>query len=360
MTFSILLYLSTALTTAWLFQKAGEHENRNPWNAWLASAISLPSAVSGLRWGIGSDYFQYLDSFVLIRGGGVPRFSAEFGYVALNSLLATAGFGPRSVLVASAFVTMSFVAAALMARREIAPLGFGALTFMLLFYQSSFNNVRMMLAVAVVLYNFSNMENRRPGRYLAFGILAASFHLSALIMLPLYILYVRGFGEWSIGVRAGVYGLVILGSLNFDVAIEAFVAITGLSYYENYSQTADAAIGLPVWRVFLFVPLIVPGLLGYRECSKIDAYFRQYFSVLIIGVLITLLAYRDSSFVDRVGQYFLIASVFVVPVYFRALLAARNYAGAYVFFLYLVFYWVVYYVVLNSHQTMPYRSVLQF
>lgn len=360
MTISILLYLSTAVTTAFLFQRAGKREGLRPWNFWLLSAIGLPTVVSGLRWGIGSDYFQYLDAFVLIRGGGVPRFSVEFGFVGLNALLAFAGFGPRSILIASALVTMSFVAAALMARREIASPGFGALTFMLLFYQSSFNNVRMMLAVAIVLYNFTNIENRRLGRYVAFGILAASFHISALLVLPLYVLFVRGFGNWSIAARAGVYGLVILGSLNFDVVIEAFASITGLSYYENYSQAGGASLSLPLWRVVLFMPLVVPGLLGYRECRKVDSYFPRYFSVLTIGVLITLLAYRDSSFVDRFGQYFLVASVFVVPVYFRALRAARNYFGEYLLLLYLFLFWSIYYGTLNSHQTIPYRSVLQF
>lgn len=329
-------------------------------NPWLAAAIALPSAVSGLRWGIGSDYFQYLNAFVLIRDGGIPRFSAEFGFVALNAMLAAAGFGPRSILVASSLITMSFVAAALMSKRDVFPLGFGALAFMLLFYQSSFNTIRMMLAVSIVLYNFTNIEKRRPGRFAVFGILAASFHLSAWLMLPLYILLNHGPGRWGVLGRSGLYLTAIVASLNADSLIAGFVAVTGLSYYEGFSSALGTEIEFPLWRVLLFVPLIVPGVLGYRECIEVDRRYPDYFSILVIGVIVTLLAYRDLSFVDRVSQYFLATSVLVVPVYVQAFSRARNYFAVYLFTLYLAAFWVIYYIYLNSHETLPYRSIVSF
>lgn len=361
MTQTLFLYLSTAIVTAWLFQRAGNHESSKRWsNLWLAAAVALPTAVSGLRWGIGSDYFQYLDAFVLIREGGIPRFSAEFGFVALNSVLAVAGFGPRSILVVSALITVAFVAAALMARRDIMTLGFGALTFMLMFYQSGFNTVRMMLAVSVVLYNFINIERRRPVRYLIFGVLAASFHLSAWVMLPLYIPLSRGLGRWGTLGRVSAYAIAILASINIDSLIRIFVGISGLSYYEAFSSATSTDVEWQLWRVLLFVPLIIPGLISYRDCVEVDRRFPDYLSILVVGVIVTLLAYRDFSFVDRVGQYFLISAVLVVPVYVVAFRKAKNYFGIYILTLYLIGFWFVYYVLLNSHQTVPYRSILQF
>ena len=49
-----------------------------------------------------------------------------------------------------------------------------------------FNQFRQMMAVAICLYNYKNIKEKRLIRYMVLGIVACIMHSSAFIMLPMY------------------------------------------------------------------------------------------------------------------------------------------------------------------------------
>lgn len=353
---SIAVYLSVALVTSWLVHVAASGDPVTS-RVFAVSAVLLPAALAGLRKETGTDYNSYVDSFTLIAEGGVPRFSNEVGYVWLNSSLAQLGVGAQGVFFASSLITLSFVVKAILSHRQSIPAFYSMLTFMLLFYQSSFNMVRMMIATAIFVYNIENITARRPWRFVLLSLVAMLFHMSAAVTIPLYWLLARKniASRKSVLLASSVAFLVLAANID---EILAFVATpAGLPYYENYVGT-DSGREFPFWQVFLYAPLVLPGLIAFRRYSAENRGFAVHFSLLLFAVLLPFVTFQDVKYLDRVGWYFLAASIFVVPVYLRSESRRGNAAGASALLMYLFAYWFVYYFYLNSHGTFPYLSIL--
>lgn len=359
MVISVAIYLTVAVSTALLFQAAkrqSRHRLRSQLTVLLA--VLVPTLLSGFRWGIGTDYFSYLSAFSVLESGGAPRFSNDIGFIGLNHVLGRLGFDPQSIMFASAALMMTFVALAI--KDERAPAsdwGLSALVFMLLFYQSSFNIVRMMIAVAVVLYGYRSLEAHRPMRFLLFVGLATTFHASAIaaiFALPFGLLNsVKHSRTFSV-LLYGVSGVLIL---NAPLLIDSFVSITGLTFYSDYGEASGTAIDLPLWRLLLFMPLMLPGAIWFGQFASHDPRFRVYYPLLVVGILITFVSNVYETYLDRVGLYFLVSAVVVIPVYLRTFARRNRAIESYLVIVHLFVYWGIYYVVLNSHETFPYQSI---
>ena len=166
---TIVIYAITIITSCFAFYIAGEGQYKLTRKIGIFFAIGITVMIAGIRYSIGTDYFSYIHGFDQIKAGFNVRWAGlEFGFYYLNLLLAKIGFNAQSIMFACSLITMCFISKALIIKRDIISVGFGALVFMLLFYQSSFNMVRLMLAVSIFLYNISNIENRKLFKFLFF------------------------------------------------------------------------------------------------------------------------------------------------------------------------------------------------
>lgn len=358
---SIIIYLATILTTVCAFHVAGK--SRRKANRLIATyfAISIPVFLAGIRYATGTDYFSYIDEFERIRDGLESRISLEYGYIGLNILLSQLGLGAQSIMYAASLIMMCFVSKALLLRRRVIPVGVGALVFMLLFYQSSFNLMRMMIAVSIFLYNISNIENRKIFKFLLFTVLAASFHISALITAPLYWVFNSHLIEKSLLRKILLYGGVGLVIIYLNPILEWVVLafnFQSLSYYEKYIGVSDKSVSIAIKHVILYLPIIIPGAIMYKRCKKLDQNFHIYYYLVVIGVIITGLAVFKVTYIDRIANYFLIAAVMVVPVYMR-IFKKNNLILLYVGMIcYLFLYWIYIYFIINNHGTNPFQWIL--
>src|SRR5690606_15245298 len=65
----------------------------------------------------------------------------------------------------------------------------GMLIYMLFFYQSSLNLIRIMLAASISFYNIKNIEERKLVPFLLLSLVAISFHTTAIVVVPFYFLF---------------------------------------------------------------------------------------------------------------------------------------------------------------------------
>lgn len=144
--------------------------------------LFIPSAI---RYDVGTDYMTYYEWFRGIAIGVDTYF--EPGFLYLINLVNAAGLTPQWVFVASSFLILGAVFAATRRMSVIPWLSIFLFSATALYFVS-FNIMRQFIAVAILLYAFRYILDRKFLFYAVSVGIASLFHLTALIMLPLYFL----------------------------------------------------------------------------------------------------------------------------------------------------------------------------
>lgn len=353
------IYSLTILTSSLAFSFAVKNQPGIIRNFFILIALTIPVLISGFRYAVGTDYISYISGFKYIQLDLDVRWRLEYGYFLLNKILIMLGLGPQSIMFASSLITITFIIKALLKKHVMFNVGLGLLTFMLLFYLSSFNIIRMMIAVSIFLYNISNIEDRKLLKFIIFSIIAASFHISAIITIPAYWLYSLSINKRIVKSILLFFG-VFLFIIYFDNIINfilSTLSVPSLEYYQSYLGTSNKTHYSAFKKIILYLPLIIPGPFIYKKCEECNKGFRFYYLLLVIGVIITVLATFRIAYVDRLAQYFLITVVMVLPVYIKVFKENRNivlYCGL---ISYLFIFFIYIYFILNNHGTVPYQWI---
>ena len=179
------------------------------------------------------------------------------------------------------------------------------------FYTFFFNGARQGLACSIVFVSFLYLIDRNFIKYSLSILLAALFHKTAILMLPLYLLFNLNNAyknkKWLI-----VFALIAVVSISIVIDFMAKIDAR-YSYYANSENSGGHLI------VSFFTLL---GLVFYILKNKIKHNRQQYDLFLLIymfGVTISLVSSflrLDPSGILRFNQYFLSASIILVPIIF--------------------------------------------
>lgn len=321
----------------------------------LLIGLSILSYMAGIRFGIGTDYFSYVDIFKVASLQSDTRI--EPGYILLNVIVKFLGGNEHVLFFIVEFLTILFVYLFLNTYNEKIDLGLGMITFLLFYYNYSFNAVRQSLAMSIGLYSFVYIDKKNIKKFLFFIILAMSMHIGALIILPFYFLY-NSLGKKSKMFRFFIYLVAFVGIINYQQIIFFFSNyILDSSYYLQYAKGGEVNLGIG-WFV-IYSPYILPGLVFFKKLSK-DTSFRFYYFLLIIGFILKLTIYFGGAFLDRVADFFLIVVVWLVPYYYKVFKKSR-----YLFWIPMwavinsLVYWYVIYINNGASETIPYITIFQ-
>ncbi len=358
---SFIIYFFGALLSSLVFDKTRKIKRRYKRSIFFLIAISIPVLIAGVRYATGTDFFTYINGFERIKLGYDVRWAnLEFGFFGLNYLLGNIGLSAQSIMFASALVMMIFISKALYNKSETGIIGYGFLAFMLIFYQSSFNVIRLMIATSIFLYNIHNIEKRQFIRYFMLTIFASSFHITAIITLPLYWLFnaIKIERSWlRRGVVYFIIGVVIVffsGILEYTISV---FNIDAMSYYAKYSSGEGRPISVALKILVLYIPLVIPGLVYYKKLKLQDKSFSINYSLVVIGIIVKVLATMQTTYVDRTAEYLLIASVMVIPTYMKLFSRDKNYLFYLGTISYLLMFWIYNYFIVLNHGTVPYNWI---
>ena len=259
----------------------------------LFPMIALVTIVIGLRYEVGGDWFQYIDILGQIGRMSFSRgvWAQDPGYGLLNWLAAQAGFGIWAVNLACAILFMWGLVK--FARREPNPWLVFAVAMPYLIIVVAMGYTRQGVAIGLVLAGLSVLD-RGILRFTFYLVLAASFHKSAVVVLPLVAL--------SVAQRRIVTVPVMLGSavLLYYVFVQASVD----KLMANYVVAAYASQGAGV-RVAMNVPPALILLLFAKRFTRTEQE-RKLWRNFALAALATalLLQFTDATTaLDRIALY---------------------------------------------------------
>lgn len=355
----LVIYLVIYSVTLLIFQLALKGKSNYDRKVGVFLTALFPSIFAGLRYEVGTDYYNYLRMFNKISSGSENVTEALFLY--LNRALSWLGLPPQTIFFVASFIMMLLVCNIIYKKKETFNATIALLVFLILFFQSSFNIVRMMLAAGIVLYNFYNLEEKKLFKFTLFMLLAAGIHTSSLIMFPFYYLFNYFIYEKNRFKRLSLYFLVFLVIINIEKILYEILGVFNYYYFDRYTyylMDINESSGLTLdalLQTIFYSCLVFPGILLYRKCIEIDRHFHIYFTLTVIGTIIMATSIFLPNYVYRLAEYFLILNVFVIPVYYKAL---KSHILGRLSILILIFsYWIIWYFDIGRHGTFDYNWI---
>jgi len=305
---TVILVNTVAILFAYLAGKKGNL-------FYLKSSFFVLFLFLALRYNYGNDYVSYLDRFTEINlleltvlGGD----HAEPGWILLCRLFEPLGFFAMVAVLAAfnCFVYYTFVSKYV--PRDYYWFALFIYTFdaqIMLVHSSA---MRQSLAISIFLLAIDHLHQKNTVRYLALVAIAMSFHMSAFILLPVFLL---GLFNWKVNTQFAVCVLATFVSFFvFNKAIEQNLSLfvnAFMGKYGFYDERAELGTGLGL----LFYAGILATMLYYARFWK-DKYSLlaklSMLSYLIMPLGLVILM------IGRLGMYFQPITLAVYPYIFMS------------------------------------------
>jgi len=262
----------------------------------------------GIRYAVGNDYFTYFENYQGINKG-TGTVSTEIAYVFLNKI-----FSFEIVIYVFSLLSFIFLNSAI----DFFCLRHKILSYLVFFsfFLITFNLhiIRQGLAIAIILFGYRFLFNKNYLKFILIILLASTFHLSALILLPfMFLIHLK---------IAPFYQFIIiiisLGVLLFqEVIVGFYYSIAGnipllnkylLVYREEERISYGLSSGMILDLIVLLILFFKRNLLNEKEEFLLRIFF--------LSTILTFVLSIDPAAL-RLVYYFRIVIIFLIPLFFR-------------------------------------------
>ena len=310
---SFAVYTTLTIIMLYLSDKGRAKQQRK----YMVCAIALYSVVFGIRYGVGVDYFNYLDNYNSTGYWGVSE-DFEAGFNLLTELLASINAHYTVYFGVIAFLQLFFTFLALKDEYRLYP--YLIFSFMIGAYWLSYSNcLRQVLAMSLWIWAIKFIPEKKVWQhYLAIAV-ACSMHTSAVTLLLFYPIF-RWKQEWFRNIKLeltllalalGLMFLIPLQSLlkNFDVLIitAGYEAYLDSDYASHLND--DITLGLG------FVVSLAINILLIVFSNKVKEFFKSkylniVYDLFVIGVIWKYI-FINSMLFTRASYYFVFMIILV-------------------------------------------------
>ena len=276
----------------------------------LIIALAIYAVIFGLRLGVGVDFWGYKQWYDSAYAGLGVNDSLEPGFNLLIKLCVALGMPFSVFLTIVAFMQIYLIFLSIKSYKSVYPML--ALTFMLgCVWLTYANGLRQQLAFCIFAYSIQFISNKSFLKYYICVLLAFTFHSSAILLIPFYLLFYLRM-EWfkNIGIQVCLLIIALIASTmslvtNLVEPVEQFAELLGYGYYFNNSQyefASEVHIGIGYF-INLFVVLLLIFNSNYVKCFYDNSFIKIIYDLFFIGVLWHYI-FIDSQLFSRINYYF--------------------------------------------------------
>nr|WP_319512546.1 EpsG family protein [uncultured Draconibacterium sp.] len=336
-----------AVVLALLSQKA-KHFN----HVFLISSFMVLFLVSALRFDIGYDYDNYVNSFKQIYNQQQNNIIPNYEYFSLYKFVCKIfSFSPNGyvfVIATYTFLTLFFLYKVLIHYKILAVGLFIYLCYNMLFI--TYDQIRQGLAISIFLFSSIYIEKRRFWPFFITIIAATLVHLSALFLLPAYLIKSRKKVNLILW-----YIIILLFTIGYythlweDMRQTIFKLIPYYNFYLDYqNQLNSATLNSNIGVAYLVLSNII--ILYYLR--KYNYYQLFYFTA--IGVILYLFASNNLN-IWRFANYFLFFQSISIGLIVKKTKVLHSFAPLY--FIITAFIMFQMNIKNSSRGTTPYKSI---
>ncbi len=301
-------------------------------------------------------FSQWRDKFV---------YEHEIGFAAVvyMAVKLTGSLGLTLFVIQAVTVVPIFAALAL--NRKNAPVWPGMLVYYLMYYNSTLNMMRQWMAMGLLLLAFRMLLDKKYGWCMVYTAFAISFHYSAIIVIPIYLIWwflglfrkrtlvqgsIRVSGKMLMVLLIFAAGAVVL--LNLDLVLRLMVA-AGLGRFSNY--LSGNSLSLLINQVILRLPVLCITLFSWKRLRKATPAAAFFLTMMLLDLLASQIA-SIAPYAFRIAFYFAQYAILAIPYLFKYQKTAfEKRSVALILIAYFTVYWLYTYLLIGAHETLPYQ-----
>lgn len=153
-------------------------------NIFTTCIFIILSLVSGLRYGVGTDFFSYRSSYIDAFKSNITD-DRDFGYLILNRLVHIISDNPQWIFIITSLIVNGLIIYTIKKKSRAFEISV-YLYITSYMYFSTFNGIRQWLAAAILFFGIEYMLSRDFKKYIIVVLIASTIHQTTLIMLLFY------------------------------------------------------------------------------------------------------------------------------------------------------------------------------
>jgi transmembrane protein EpsG len=262
----------------------------------LAMPYFLAILLSAFRSNVGVDYHSYTNHFYKIVNGYYSEF--EIGNQIVIRLIDACGGGSQVYFIFASVVINVLIYRFINRHCNSLAMSSVLYFFISIFYLASFNAIKQYIAISIFLFSIRYIISRDLFKYLILLFFASIFHLSAVLLLPLYFIVNRKFS---------VKQLMLGGLISFFVIVNSIEFLASNIFSGSYINLPNNSSSKPMIIAFILVNLYL--ILSIRNRTLEINIFRNLIFISMLLLIMSLFIPEYSMALIRFNSYFIFAFI---------------------------------------------------
>ena len=331
--------------------------------------ILLYSLIFGVRYGVGTDYLNYLDIYENWGYGIDDESRIELGFATILSFCSNLNLSKGWLFFILSFLQIFVLSIAINKRGNVAPYIYLFFIILGVGIQSYNNIIRQAIAFSIFVVAIDSIVEKRMIKYLILITLATFFHKSAILLYPVYFLFVKSdnyFKDIKIQLVLLCCSYILFFVNIFDVVVGYFDFFIVFLGYDNYLDSdfllVDKSFSINNIFIILFQIVIILCSSKVKEYYN-DRYLNIVYDLFFVALCLSNI-FRGSESITRILVYFSLLNFIVCGYYLNYFI--KNYLSSYmtaISYFYFVFYLCVtfsYFVLYKSYDNCTrYATIFQ-
>lgn len=284
---------------------------------YIWTSFAILTFLVGFRWNVGIDWQAYMNLFgdnSIMLANKETRI--ELGNIIIKGALviwANLHDGGYYLWIMG-FLTMFFFFYSIK-RDSVSPILSILLFITLGFYFDLMNGVRQYLAVSLFMFSWQFLFDKQFVRYVVVILVAATFHSSVIMLLPVYFICNCKFDKKVLVIIA-----IIAVFLSFVISSVVGEFASMFEKYEVYGDSEHAKAGGILSYLRILFPLILFAVIMsvYDTLINNSRRIRILTNLSLFSIFITLF-FPTTALMIRLGWYFQISFIVFIPIICRIL-----------------------------------------
>lgn len=214
-------------------------------------------------------------------------------------------------------------------------------------YLVGFNTMKQSIAVSLFFYGLRFIIEKKPKKYFFTILFAISFHQTAIIALPVYLIFNNNIKQKQ---KKIIYTISIILTMILILDMDSILRIFGGRWINYQSENTYATSNL---SSIMYVVLLLFFSIYQKQIINTDERYKIIYLIYFIGVVLSFIGYV-SVFAKRIANYFLVTEILLFQAISEKMIINNKNIGKMVTFIIIFAIFIIDFYVLKHSEVIPY------
>lgn len=256
---------------------------------------------------VGNDYANYYRYYQNIAAG--RKQDVDIAYKLINIFVINLGLDFQWVYFITCFIAYALLILCIWKYSENYALSYFLFFLGGYFFLLGLNQIRQFVTMGFVLFGMHYIQKKKFGKYVICICLAASFHFTAIVMIPFYFVLNKK-------IRLSFYFVVSMCVLPINFFLTEILTFLFKTFLPRYLQSnyvsKTYSLNVPYLTMILVSEFVILFLLGKNKRNRGNENNRIFFNATMIGTIMAMFCTWLPEY-QRFVYYFFMCSIFFIP-----------------------------------------------